>query len=46
MNEKRTTIALEILLLNDLLRIKAIDKSIYDRAAQKIVAAKKEMHAA
>ena len=37
MNKEKTTISLELLLLNDLLRTKAIDKELYDRAAQKIV---------
>ena len=46
MNEKKTSISLELLLLNDLLRTKAIDKEIYDKAAQKIVSAKKEKQAA
>ncbi len=36
MNQNRTTISLELLLLNDLLRIKAIDKDIYEKAAQAI----------
>ncbi len=46
MNEKKTTIPLEILLLNDLLRTKAIDKEIYDKAVQKILSAKKEKQTA
>ena len=46
MNEKKTKIYLELLLLNDLLRTKVIDKEIYDKAAQKIVSAKKEKQAA
>ena len=46
MNEKKTNISLELLLLNDLLRTKAIDKDIHDKAAQKIVFAKKEKQAA
>ena len=46
MNETKTNISLELLLLNDLLRTKAIDKDIYDKAAQKIVSAKKEKQAA
>lgn len=46
MNEKNTVISLEILLLNDLLRAKAIDKDIYDKATQKIVAIKNEQKAA
>ena len=35
MNTK-TNVSLELLLLNDLLRAKVIDKDLYDRAAQKI----------
>ena len=46
MNEKKTKISLELLLLNDLLRAKVIDKEIYDKAAQKIVSTKKEKQAA
>ena len=46
MNEKKTKISLELLLLNDLLRTKARDKEIYDKAAQKIVSAIKEKQAA
>ena len=46
MNEKKTKISLELLLLNDLLRTKAIDKDIYDKAAKKIVSAEKEKQAA
>ena len=41
MNEKKVNISLELLLLNDLLRIKAIDKDTYDKAAQKIISAEK-----
>jgi hypothetical protein len=41
MNKERTNISLELLLLNDLLRTKAIDKEIYDKAAQKIKSAKR-----
>ena len=41
MNKERTNISLELLLLNDLLRTKAIDKEIYDKAAQKIISAKR-----
>lgn len=36
MNEKKTSISLELLLLNDLLRTEAIDKEIYDKAVAKI----------
>ncbi len=46
MNEKKTTISLELLLLNDLLRTNVIDKEIFDKAVQKIVSAKKEKQAA
>lgn len=46
MNEKNINLSLELLLLNDLLRTNAIDKDIYDKAAQKIVSAKKEKQAA
>ena len=46
MNEKKTNISLELLLLKDLLRTKAIDKDIYDKAARKIVSAEKEKQAA
>ena len=46
MNQNDINISLELLLLNDLLRAKAIDKEIYDKAAQKIVSAKKENQAA
>lgn len=44
MNEKKTNISLELLLLNDLLRTKAIDKDIYEKAAQKIGAIKNTVH--
>lgn len=36
MNENNTCIALELLILNDLLRTKAIDQEIYDKAVQEI----------
>ena len=42
MNETKTNISLELLLLNDLLRAKAIDKEIYDKAAQKSYPLKKK----
>lgn len=45
MNEKKN-ISLELLLLNDLLQSKVIDKAIYDKAAQKILTADKEKQAA
>ncbi len=37
MNDSKTIIALELLLLNDLLRSNTIDKDMYDKAAQKIL---------
>ena len=46
MNEKKTHISRELVRLDDVLRTKAIDKEIYDKAAQKIVSAKKEKQAA
>ena len=46
MNAEKTTISLEILLLNDLFQKNVIDKDIYDKAAQKITSAKKEKEAA
>ena len=46
MNEKKTNISLELLLLNDLFRANVIDKSIYDKAAQKIMTTDKEKQAA
>ena len=42
MNKNETKISLEILILNDLFQRNVIDKNIYDKAAQKIVAASKE----
>jgi hypothetical protein len=36
MNEKKSNISLELLLLNDLLRTEVIDKEIYDKAVAKI----------
>ena len=35
MNKERITVSLEILILNDLLRARVIDKDIYDKAVQK-----------
>ena len=46
MNKEKTTISLELLLLNDLLRTNVIDQTIYDKAAAKIVAKEKELKAA
>ena len=46
MNTAKTTISLELLLLNDLYQKHVIDKDIYDKAAQKITSAKKEKEAA
>ena len=46
MNEKNAIISLELLLLNDLLRTKVIDRKTYDKAAQKIIATKNEKQAA
>lgn len=40
MNKERITVSLEILILNDLLRTKVIDKDIYDKAVQKIESVK------
>ena len=37
MKETKTKISLEILLLNDLLRTKVIDKEIYDKSVQEIL---------
>ena len=37
MKETKTNISLEILLLNDLLRTKVIDKEIYDKSVQEIL---------
>lgn len=45
MNNK-TTISLQILMLNDLLRTKVIDEEIYKMAITKIEAANKEKQAA
>lgn len=36
--KEKTTISLEILLLNDLLRTNVIDKEIYDQASKKLYA--------
>ncbi len=41
MNKEKTTISLELLLLNELLRTQAIDQDIYDKAVQRIVSIKK-----
>ena len=38
MKEITTTISLELLILNDLLNRRTIDKEIYDRAVDKIIA--------
>lgn len=38
--KEKTNISLELLLLNDLLRTKVIDKDIYDKAVAKINASK------
>ena len=46
MNKNQTNISLELLLLNDLLRTKVIDKSVYDMAVQKITTTQKEKQAA
>ncbi|MDO4285503.1 MAG: hypothetical protein Q4C60_09230 [Eubacteriales bacterium] len=46
MNEKKTNIPLELLLLNDLLCANVIDKDIYDKAAHKIVGSAKDKSAA
>lgn len=39
--KENTNISLQLLLLNDLLHTNAIDKELYDQAAQKIVSAEK-----
>ena len=41
-----TIISLQVLLLNDLLRINVIDKEVYDMALRKIETLKKEKQAA
>ena len=46
MHEKETGISLEILLLNDLLRTKAIDTNIYNKAVQRIASRNNEKQAA
>lgn len=46
MKEKKTNISLELLFLNDLLRAKAINKDIYDKAARKIVSTENDKKAA
>ena len=40
MNKEKINVSLEILILNDLLRAKVIDKDIYDKAVQKIESVK------
>ncbi len=42
MNEKKTTITLEILLLNDLLRTKVIDENLYNMASKIIISGEKQ----
>lgn len=41
MNKKKTELSLELLLLNDLRRTDAIDETLYNMAANKIMAIKK-----
>lgn len=43
MNKEKTELSLEMLLLNDLLRSNSIDETIYNMAANKIMAIKKTM---
>jgi len=43
MDKKKTELSLELLLLNDLRRTNAIDETIYNMAANKIMAIKKTM---
>ena len=43
MNTEKTKISLEMLLLNDLLKEKVIDETIYNLAAKKIMAMEKEV---
>ncbi len=40
-NREYTTISLELLLLNDLLRTEAIDRDIFDQASKKILSIEK-----
>ena len=42
MNQNKATISLEVLLLNDLLRVKAIEKDIYDKAVRMLVSIKNQ----
>lgn len=42
MNQNKAAISLELLLLNDLLRVNAIDKDIYDKAVQMITSIKEQ----
>ncbi len=42
MLKEKTELSLEVLLLNDLLRMKAIDKDTYDKALQKMSSTEKE----
>ena len=44
MSKKKTELSLELLLLNDLRRTNAIDETIYNMAANKIMAIKKTMN--
>ena len=43
LNKEKTELSLEMLLLNDLLRSNSIDETIYNMAANKIMAIKKTM---
>ncbi len=42
MHNEITILSLELLLLNDLLHTNAIDKTIYDKAAERIISKEKE----
>ncbi len=42
MLKEKTDLSLEVLLLNDLLRMKAIDKDTYDKAIRKLSSTEKE----
>ena len=44
--KENTSVSLQLLMLNDLLRANVIDKDIYDRAVAKINAIKTEAQAA